>query len=190
MRVLNETETEYCFQAKNKCILIIRKQLTKSFNEELFKYFKIMINSYDEENHDEINNILQEIELERPVQLCLIINSWIGGIWLQSFNQRLTSRESFFIRDDFSIQCDMMNIEKTQFFLNYHSNPIGLDIKMCEFQYRNTNFSMTVILPNRNISLDLLEMKLCSNNLLNKLLHLPVNMRTINVKLPKFKIEF
>ena len=168
--------------------------MIKSYDEEIFpdKLINYVNNKIEisTQNHDEINNILQEIELERPVQLCLIINSWIGGIWLQSFNQRLTSRESFFIRDDFSIQCDMMNIEKTQFFLNYHSNPIGLDVKMCEFQYRNTNFSMTVILPNRNISLDLLEMKLCSNNLLNKLLHLPVNMRTINVKLPKFKIEF
>jgi len=152
----------------------------------------------------------QKISLDDPNKAASIINSWVNiatrgklrdivspsdmssdlsaivvnviyfrGQWKYQFRADQTHEADFYISSEKNITVEMMTMSQSLFsaYLN------DLDAKVIELPYRNSNLSMRIFLPNTIDGLSILEEKLIGFSK-------DLQKKDVNVKLPKFKIEF
>ena len=74
---------------------------------------------------------------------------------------------------------------------NFHllTEPLNLPVKVLELPYDGNDFSMSIVLPNRGTKLSEIEGKI-DLNFVNNLLSAPKRIQRVNIKLPKFKLEY
>ena len=177
---LSEASGGY-FHANNIISMLIQHNFdVKNIKKSIESFFDL--NNFN-------NQTINDSEISHK-DLNSTIFSYLKGAWLQQFDPVFTTKENFHITEGPIVEVDMMNIKKTNFFLNFHSNPFGIEAKACEFPYKNRNVSMTILLPNENSSLKRLEKQILNANFLNKLVNKTVNYQSVSVKLPKFQINF
>ena len=69
------------------------------------------------------------------------------------------------------------------------NNVLDISGLVCQFPYSGENVSMTIILPNESVKLEVVEKEL-SVAKLKEILEIQVEREEVNVSIPKFKLEF
>jgi serpin B len=84
-----------------------------------------------------------------PHAMMYLINAiYYKGMWTYQFNSQYTKNTSFTCTDGSSVSCKLMSEEAT---FAYYADA---NMQVIDLPYGNRSFSMTIILPNANISID------------------------------------
>jgi len=129
-----------------------------------------------------IPNILQPGDIDSATLLVIVNAIYFKGIWQHKFDQKVTSKEDFYINQNTPIKCDMMKIKN---IFQYTDNA---SFEIIRIPYIGNTISMIIILP-KNKSDDLYDGIKLSSDIFHVWLNslLPTE---IILKLPKFKIKF
>lgn len=141
-----------------------------------------LINQWvSDKTHEKIPEIINEIP---PLAVLYLINAiYFNGSWSQEFNPESTQSISFQNSEGDNIQTEMMHREDT---LNYFNNETFSAIEM---PYGNGNFSMMVMLPNYDKSVDAVIAELSPENW-QKWQDDFKETKNVDILFPKFKIEY
>jgi len=142
-----------------------------------------IINQWVSDNtHEKIDKIIDQID---PENVMFLINAvYFKGIWKYQFNKEDTRDEPFYKQNG-----DLLNNVKTMSFkekISYTSNDL---FQAVELPYGQGNFTMIVLLPKYNVSLDNLVSEMNPVNWENWMESFS-NETEVNVYLPKFKVEY
>lgn len=133
---------------------------------------------------EQTNNCIKEVIKEIPGDIFMyLINAlYFKGIWTNQFEKSATRQEDFTNVDGIRKKVNMMN--QTSTFNYTHNNTFS----MAELPYGNEAFSMVILLPNEDKTLDesLSELTYESWNESNGNL----SGRELQVKFPRFKVEY
>ncbi|MDR3118485.1 MAG: serpin family protein [Mediterranea sp.] len=127
-----------------------------------------------------ITNILDYIDPD--ARLFLINALYFKGVWAGKFDRRNTVPDDFTAASGQKKKVDMMRREC--------GTPYASDegLRILELPYGNEAFSMIILLPDEDQSIDNIVDRLTSENWKRWLERL--NNHTVDVKLPKFKMEY
>jgi serpin B len=131
--------------------------------------------------NEKIKDLLPNGSLNSLTRLVLTNAIYFKGDWKTKFKKEKTGDSNFYITSQNVIKCKMMGV-KSDF--NYYED---LKIQAIELPYAGGDFSMVIILPSPNQSLEDLTNSL-SSNLLNDILK-GLNNQEINISIPKFKLS-
>lgn len=131
--------------------------------------------------NEKIKDLLPPNSLNNLTRLVLTNAIYFKGDWKVTFKKELTSERDFYIEQKKSIKCSMMSV-KSQF--NYYEDS---KLKAIEIPYTGNNFSMVVILPNSNITLDEIT-KMLSNDIIVDIQR-ELNQQEVSLSIPKFKLS-
>jgi serine protease inhibitor len=176
-------------------------QINERYKTNLVAYFQSEIQSLDfnkpvesaaimndwisNKTNNRIQNIIDSKSIDQYSILFLINTIYFKGLWSNRFNQSLTKLLDFYLNKTSKINVLMMGLKgKT---LSTQINPAGLEAVSCRLTYIG-RISMTILLPNRNSSIEQLEKSLTSKHL--KSIITKFNFVKTDVYLPKFKITF
>ncbi len=165
----------------------------QEFQKTLEKYYMAKIQSADFQSGkvvEKINRWVKKstrgkissiIDRVNPLDVMYLLNAvYFKGSWHFPFDPKLTRKDDFFSTGGEKIKCDMMNITKS---LPYFENS---SIQMVQLPYGAEHFSMFVVLPRENISLDHVTEKPDSIFSWMK----KVKENRVALSMPKFKIEY
>jgi serpin B len=177
--------------------------LNKDYINAVKKYFKSEVEIVDfgnafeaagiinkwvkQKTHDKIKDLIPANSLSDLTKMILVNAIYFKGEWQIQFNKQKTSQEDFHLTNGSTIKVDMMKLSKK--ILKYLANPVDLEASVLELPYAGANFSMTIILPNANVSLSKIENDLTWTKI-KKILESNKDTAKVNVYLPKFKFEF
>lgn len=141
-----------------------------------------LINQWvSDKTHEKIPFMLENIP---PDAVMYLINAiYFYGNWATEFNPESTREGSFDLGDNNYVSVDMMNRIDT---VNYLSNDVFSAI---ELPYGKGNFNMTLLLPAHNKKVNDVVTLLNTKNW-KKWQNEFVKTNSIDIKLPKFKIEY
>jgi len=142
-----------------------------------------VINSWiSDKTHEKIDEIIDQID---PENVMFLINAiYFKGIWKYQFNKDDTKDEVFYDQNgDFLNNVKMMSFKEK---ISYTSN--GL-FQAVELPYGQGNFTMIVLLPKYQVSLDNLISEMNSANW-GTWMESFSDETEVNVYLPKFKVEY
>ncbi len=152
--------------------------LAKDFNDP-----KTVIEINDwvkNKTHGKITEVIDEID---PMTLMFLINAiYFKGTWQYEFDKEKTSEELFYMPMNQTSKCQLMHIEGD---LNYYADEV---VQMVDLPYGAGNFSMTVILPRKNVDID----DYVANLNITKWQGYIDQLDTtgVSLDLPKFKLEY
>lgn len=115
------------------------------------------------------------------VKVCFLNALYFKGVWKNKFDVSETSDESFYYADGRSNLVRMM--KQTEKF-NYDANE---SFSIAEFPYGNEAFSMVVLLPNENKTLEESLRMFTSDYWMNEV---DMSMRELNVLFPRFEMNY
>jgi serpin B len=177
-------------------------KLNQKFENNLVKNFKSEINQIDfsysadsaetinkwvsnKTNH-KINKIIEKSSLNSLTRLILINAIYFKANWQNPFKKELTKNKDFYLSNGLKTKVEMMKIKDKPFKIKI--NPAGLNAMTCELPYKNNQISMTIILPNKETSIEQLEKSLTLKHL--KEIYSSSIPVSANVQVPKFNITF
>ncbi len=131
--------------------------------------------------NEKIKDLLPPNSLNTLTRLVLTNAIYFKGDWKVMFKKDLTSDRDFFITPLKSIKCSMMSV-KSEF--SYYEDS---KLKALELPYAGNNFSMVVILPNSNNSLEDIT-KMFTNDLLADIQR-ELGKQEVTISIPKFKLS-
>ena len=177
-------------------------KLNLQFEDNLAKNFKSDIKQIDFSNsadsaetinkwvsnktNHKINKIIEESSLNSLTRLILINAIYFKSSWKNPFIKELTKYKDFFLSNGLKTKVEMMKIKDKPFRIK--ANPAGLNAMTCELPYKNNQISMTIILPNKETSIEKLEKSLTLKHL--KEIYSSSIPVSANVQVPKFNITF
>jgi serine protease inhibitor len=134
---------------------------------------------------DKTNNKITEILDYIPADAVMyLINAiYFKGIWKYEFDESNTEEEPFYLNDGTTKDVPMM-VQEASF--NYLSNDI---IQAVEMPYGTGNYSMIILLPQSNKTLDDIIDRLSNENWNNWLSEF-YEAEKVQIHLPRFKFEF
>ncbi len=133
-----------------------------------------------EKTHDKITDALQTIS---PAEVLFLINAvYFKGTWTYQFDSTETIDADFHMIDGTTTACRLMHQENE--FLHYSDQ----SVQVVDLPYGDGDFSLTVIFPNPDITVDDIIAGL-DNDLWNQWID-GLEMDSGTVYLPKFKIEY
>lgn len=182
----------------NKLYLQIGKTLDQTFSDSIFKNFEAEIDLIDfkdprtsrdiinkwvnDKTNGKIPQIIESSSITKDTRLVLVNAVYFQAPWLHHFDPDRTSKQNFTLQNGSTTQVDMMQVLGKKF--RYANQPMGLKARVCELPYKGNSQSMTLILPDRDISLETIE------NELDLTKHIGTGSQAnVNVHLPKFKIN-
>lgn len=143
------------------------------------------INSWvEQKTNNRIKDLISSGSLSEDTR-CVLVNAiYFKGFWAKKFNPEATQKEDFWISENDAVKVDMMYLNHK---IKYREFP-DIDSSAIELPYKDSDLSMMIILPNTKTGLKTLESKLATLNLAD----MSKNMyeTEVNLKLPRFKIEF
>ena len=152
-----------------------------NFNEQPNES-RIEINKWVEQiTRDRIKDLLPDGSISPLTRLVLTNAIYFKGQWEQEFNKDNTRNESFTTIGGKKVETAMMNAKD-----KYRAFE-GDGLKLLELPYKGNEFSMLVILPNEDRSIDEIDKHLSIESLtgyINKLTE-----REVMLKLPRFKFD-
>jgi len=129
------------------------------------------------------NKIEEVIKVINPQARAFLINAlYFKGVWKYQFDKKNTKKDNFNNQNGSKTSVDMMNLEGT---INYNTYE---EVQIAELPYGNEAFSMIVIVPEDNYTIDHLTKSLNAENW-NKWIN-GLRETELEVKLPKFKLEY
>ena len=143
---------------------------------------KDIINEWiEDKTHDKIKDMISEVS---PEHVMFLINAiYFNGEWRSEFDTDNTSKKTFKINDDQSIEVDMMQKEDS---VSYTTNDLFAAIEM---PYGRGNFNMVVLLPNEDVSCSDIASELTVENW-NNWMESFYMVSDMDIWLPKFKSEY
>ncbi|XP_060657880.1 serine protease inhibitor 42Dd-like [Drosophila nasuta] len=198
--VLAAFEKSSVLRIANKIYIKSGYQLRDEFSSLIFKKFLSgvepidftqnekaarAINSWVEQRTENlIKELISPSALHQDTQLVLINAVHFKGTWAHQFPKIDTRNEKFYLNNDNSIKVPMMKLTKRFRYAELDF----LDATALELPYKDSDWSLLILLPNRKSGLPHLERKLGGTQLsqIRKKLYLT----DVIVKLPKFKSEF
>lgn len=132
-----------------------------------------------------VKDIISPKDLNATTKLVLVNSIHFKGAWEEPFDSASTFKGPFYINEKESVQTEFMT-KKAKF---YYNEVEDLDVTELLMDYRKSDVSMLIILPNSRTGLPELEKKLTKFSIRK---HLDQMMTTtmVQVKIPKFRIEY
>lgn len=140
-------------------------------------------NFVEDQTNKKITDLIKPDMLSSDSRLILVNAIYFNGAWEKPFNPNHTTKGDFYINETEKVSVDFMHIER-DFRFNFLRD---LNASVLEMNYRDSNFSMVIILPNSRTGLSKLEKTMKNLNLatiVDKLFD-----DEVDVDLPKFKVE-
>ncbi|XP_051860072.1 serine protease inhibitor 42Dd-like isoform X3 [Drosophila albomicans] len=143
------------------------------------------INSWVEQRtENRIKDLISPSALDEDTQLVLINAVHFKGTWAHQFRKINTRNENFYLSNDNSIKVPMMKLTESFRYAELDF----LDATAVELPYKDSDWSLLILLPNRKTGLPHLERKLRGTQLSQ--IREKLYLTEVTVKLPKFKSEF
>jgi serpin B len=178
-------------------------EFKKEFVENLTKYFMSSIeplnfedsnrsskkinNWVSKETNNRIKNIISPQSLSISSKMILINAIYFKTRWLDIFKVEDTQESDFYTNNNGgTVKVNMMNMSNC-FLIGRTIN--GLKAKTCNLPYKCCSLSMTIILPDKDSSLEEVNESLKFIGL-NSVLNAANEYKKVNLSLPKFKMEF
>ncbi|MBN1559945.1 serpin family protein [candidate division KSB1 bacterium] len=135
----------------------------------------------DQKTHSKINKVLDDIP---PDAVLYLINAiYFKGTWTFEFKKKETNDETFFVTENERVQAPFMR--QTHDSLPYFENDL---FQIIDLPYGNKQFSMTIVLPANDKSVNDVVSQLRGENWSTWLGSLRRQKGTI--QMPKFKLEY
>nr|AYV99631.1 venom polypeptide [Dolopus genitalis] len=199
-QVLDSYSTNPLLKIANKVYIKTGYTLKPQFNEIATKNFHSeaeninfaqkqesadKINSWVEgKTNNKIKDLISADSLSDDTR-CVLVNAiYFKGFWDRQFEKEQTQKEDFWISETENVKVDMMNMNHKFKYGEF----ADLDASAVELPYKDSDLSMLIILPNTKTGLKALESKFSTINIAE----MSKNMykSEVNLKLPRFKIEF
>jgi len=195
IELLTQLDPKVRFQIANSIWYRLGFQVEQDFIDLNKKYFgaevrsldfsspssvDIINNWVDEKTNSKIDKIIDNID---PMTMMFLINAiYFKGMWTYEFDKNMTSDEQFTKPDGSQVPCKMMKMTAD---LNYFADET---VQIVDLPYGDGQFSMTVILPRSDQSIDAVAADLTPSQWTEWLSKLTKASGT--VELPKFKLEY
>lgn len=195
---LNNVEDITLYTA-NKIYVKTNYRLNATFNEIARYSFYSEIEQIDFEDNEnaantinvwvekttkeKIKNLISANDLNSRTRMILINAIYFKGNWRHKFNPLKTKKQPFYVNQNQVMYVDMMHT-KERF---RYSRIRNLDANILLLPYKNSDFSMLIILPNERNGIGYLESKLASVDIAGMVSNMQYS--EVNVALPKFRIE-
>lgn len=152
-----------------------------NFKDEKEAAAKLMNRWVKKSSNFNLLSIVRPEDIKNIDELVYSNYMFLDGAWENPFNEQLTQKEDFFLKDGTRKKVDFMNQTS---YLKYNENDI---FQILELPYSGNNISMILILPKNDTYLDSVERSL---NLVNYDFWTgELYTKLVNLSLPKFKIE-
>ena len=99
---------------------------------------------------NKINEIISADTINERTKVIIINTIYFKGVWTTPFEKRLTVKYDFNLSDGTKTQVDMMRSGK-----DFKCFDTDFGAAVCELPYRRSDISMTIILPNKDNSLEM-----------------------------------
>jgi len=141
-----------------------------------------IINGWIEtQTHDKIQDMIKRID---PNHVMFLINAiYFKGSWQSKFDAEKTSQKPFYVNADKTVNVDMM--KKSDSVMYQHNDWFAA----IEMPYGRGNFSMVVLLPNSDKTIDDVAAELTVENW-DVWMKSFYSVNDLNVQFPKFKAEY
>ena len=137
---------------------------------------------------EKTNNLIPVIldELPENLMFCIMNSLYFKGAWLDEFDESSTVDDYFTCADGRQNQVKMM---KQEVWMKYCKNE---HFALAEFLYGNAAFSMTVLLPDENSTLEESLQKFTADYWIEatKLGSLDMQYYNLNVSFPRFELKY
>ncbi|CAI6364777.1 unnamed protein product [Macrosiphum euphorbiae] len=134
--------------------------------------------------HGLINSVISKDDFDGNTELLLTNVLYFKGDWLVKFDENSTKKQCFYTKPSMCTEVSMMNLQN---HLGYGYIP-DIKAQVIELLYKDINFSMLILLPDENTS-TVQVLKDSQHNSFSKILN-SIDERTVNLSLPRFKIDF
>lgn len=178
--------------------------LEKSFVDNITKHFHSEVEQVDYSNaaasaktindwvHAKTNNKIKDLipasSIDVLTRLVLVNAIYFKGNWLEKFDPKNTVKDSDFnCADGTKAKVEMMKLNGKKFKIL--DNVLDISGMVCTIPYGGEQVSMTIILPNENVKLEVVEKELSAAKML-ELFQAEIGKEPVNVSIPKFKFEF
>ncbi|XP_017011260.2 serine protease inhibitor 42Dd-like [Drosophila takahashii] len=132
-----------------------------------------------DQTNGKIKDLVTPADFKGDLVAMLLNAIYFKGQWEHKFNPKHTKVTDFYITDQKRVPVQMMKVSGV-FQAAYVRS---LDAQVIYLPYQNSSLYMVVFLPKKNDGLTELEKKIADYSE-------PIPPREVNLKLPKFKIEF
>ena len=144
-----------------------------------------MINNWVEEvTREKIKNLITKKMLSSDTRMVLISALYIKADWETKFDHKRTSEEDFFVSPAITVKSQMMKKKGDFLWANLET----LACTMVELPYTGGRIVLQVLLPNEKHKIGEVEEKLM-NHRIQELFEDASNYETVDIQLPKFKLE-
>jgi len=143
---------------------------------------KDIINSWvEEKTNDKIKDLVKYVS---PDDVMFLVNAiYFNGKWKYQFNKDDTYDGTFYKEDGSTVSCKIMALGESE--INTNSTD---DFMLVEMPYGDGLYNMVVLLPSTNKTVnDIIET--LNTKLLDSLINTSTT-RSIQIKMPKFKVEY
>ncbi|KAI4462598.1 serine protease inhibitor serpin [Holotrichia oblita] len=171
---------EFCTTAK-ECYLSETEKI--AFTPDTTVAAKTMNDWVENQTNNKIQNLIHPSNVNCDTRLFLINAIYFKGKWLDCFSEKWTKKEKFYLNDNDTVDCDMMQMENK---FRYGEDD-DLDAQIINIPYKDENLSLMIILPRSKTGIPLLEEKIATKNLTD--ININLVSETVILFLPKFKIE-
>ncbi|CAF1191446.1 unnamed protein product [Rotaria sordida] len=146
----------------------------------------------EEQTNSLIKNLLSSNDVTRDTRLIIVNCIYFKGTWVEQFKEHLTDQNADFHETNDKIsKIKLMHQKKT--FRYAENNDLNVQIAHLPYESdkHGVRFVFTVILPKRDISLDIVEQKLASKpDLMRRVLSdEDTTKKELLLYLPRFKME-
>lgn len=136
--------------------------------------------------NNKIEEAIDQKNLNSATRLVLVNAIYFKANWALLFDEDTTFKEDFFLADGSKVKVPMMRMYDEHF--KHLFKPANIDATTLEMPFVDSNFAMTIILPNRQFSLSHVEKQLNGQNV-QKIIGLKMIKEPMNVFIPKFTIN-
>lgn len=143
------------------------------------------INAFVEKNtNNRIKDLIKSDSLNSDTRLVGVNAVYFKDDWKKKFKTERTTKGDFYLDETNAVQVDFMHINDDFRYAELDD----LEASALELEYTNTDLTFVVVLPNSRTGLPALEAKLQNYDF--KKISNALYSTKVDVKLPKFKVEF
>lgn len=198
--LLSERAGESIISIINQLYIKNGLQIKKSFHDVAINQFKSGVESLDFSNsqaaaskinsfvesktNNKIRNLFKPADLAADTSMIIVNVIYFKGLWAIDFPVHRTLPGDFFTDESNKIQVDFMTESDGYRYAELND----LNSKVLELQYKRSNMSFVVVLPNSRTGLSALESSI--HNYDFKRITTQLHDENVQVTLPKFKFEY
>jgi len=165
----------------NKSFLTTARRVNYSNAEESAETINTWVAN---KTNDLITDFISPGSLTSDTRMMLLNAVYFKANWQLPFQPADTTRSTFFVSTDSSVEADMMFLDNEIFY----GQDKQLQSQVISLQYEDPNFTMIIILPDSKASMESLSENLKEKNFTQ--IHNSLNSRDVLLKMPKFKLGF